>query len=55
MGGNNQSGGLGGGWGKVWGGGGWEGVSLEEIRTLTQINLKNMVLQHCTGKWELNG
>lgn len=42
-GGNNQSG-VGGG-----------GMSLEEIRTLTQINLKNMILQHCTGKWELNG
>lgn len=23
--------------------------------TLTQINLKNMVVRHCTGKWELNG
>lgn len=50
----SQGGWVGGG-GRCGGGGGWEGVSLEEIRTLTQINLKNMVLQHCTGKWELNG
>lgn len=30
-------------------------MSLEEIRTETQIKLKNMAVQHCTGKWELNG
>lgn len=30
-------------------------MSLEKIRTETQIKLKNMVVQHCTGKWELNG
>lgn len=29
-------------------------MSLEKIRTETQIKLKNMVVQHCTGKW-LNG
>lgn len=29
-------------------------MSLEKIRTETQIKLKNMVVQHRTGKW-LNG
>lgn len=27
-------------------------MSLEEIRTETQIKLKNMAVQHRTGKWE---